>query len=188
MASVGNNHIFQGTRSIAQIVSSHEYKTILSSICTAPHVITQILQRYNPYVLFVFTRSKNANILVVEHDNGSIKLYWLMLEDSSIRTRRQRHIVHDYEDLNWIERTKYWRYNVNNMTNRRYNLTFNQMSKIKFIIQSNGSVKCELAKRNEALFHCQGVYIQLGYNRLNIPYVQYFQLFSRNGTSVQLDV
>ena len=184
MASVDYRHVFGGDRSIESILTGSDYKELLSSVKTAPHKVTQILQKYNPSVIFVFTRSKNANILVVEYDS-SIRMYWLMLEGSYVRARRRRGISNDYEDMNLIERTKYWKYEMKNMSNRRYRLTFNQLSRISFVLNSDGSVKCEMPRGYQSIQHFQGVYIQLGHNFVGIPYVKKLTLFGRGDTNPQ---
>jgi hypothetical protein len=74
------------------------------------------LQALCPEVLMVMHRSKNKNVVVVAanlvdgvlNSESPVDVFWLDLEPSYIQARRAQGIMHDREELNYIERKFAW--------------------------------------------------------------------------------
>lgn len=71
------------------------------------------LKRRQPRVVLVLTRAMNKNVVVYEAQTGSdgtvtgVDTYWLILEAAHRQARRRNNILHDREDLTWLESTIY---------------------------------------------------------------------------------
>ncbi len=70
-----------------------------------------------PQVVMVMHRSKNKNVVVVAANmtkkgvldqNNPVDIFWLDLEPSYMKARRDKGITHDREELNFLERKWAW--------------------------------------------------------------------------------
>lgn len=180
-------NIFHEDKSVSDIVSGVEYKTMMKFVKSKPHIVTETLQKYNPNVLFVFTRSLNSNVLVVDFDSqtNTPHIYWLLLEPSYIMARRSKNIQHDYEDMTVLERNFYWKFSLEQLSNNRHRLVFHKLRKVKFVIESNKKVKCEISN-GRAIHDFKGVYLQLGKTVLGFDTVHELKLFGKGSQSTSI--
>lgn len=120
-----------------------------------------------PLVFLICCRNKNKNIVIYQArvdsqnnlDETPIESYWLLLEPSYQEKQRSNNIMHDREDLGFLDTTFAWGFEQKRMSNSQCMFKFKNFKEQDMVVQvKNGNANLFVEKMNRK-FMIRSLYI-----------------------------